>query len=59
MNWTDLLDPANGGPGEAPGYRETIESLRVDPPARRAKRKAAAKSKPAHFTSLKHGATDS
>jgi hypothetical protein len=31
MNWTALLDPANGGPGESPGYRETLAAIRAKP----------------------------
>jgi hypothetical protein len=31
MNWSSLLDPANGGPGESPGYRETLAAIRAKP----------------------------
>jgi hypothetical protein len=31
LNWTELLDPANGGPGESPGYRETLERIAERP----------------------------
>ena len=34
MNWTYLLDLANGGPGEPPGYAATVASLRSNPPTR-------------------------
>ena len=26
LNWTKLLDPANGGPGEPPGRAEAVEA---------------------------------
>jgi hypothetical protein len=57
MNWTALLDPANGGPGEAPGYRETLAAIRLDPYARAA-RKPKPEAKPARFPGLKHGASE-
>jgi hypothetical protein len=44
LNWKRLLDPGNGGPGEAPGYVETLESLR-DNPSQRQKRKTQNKPK--------------
>lgn len=28
INWAEILDPANGGPGEAPGYQEALRSAR-------------------------------
>jgi hypothetical protein len=58
MNWTALLDPANGGPGEAPGYRETLAAIR-DRPYARAARKAKAKpeAKPVRFPGMKHSAS--
>jgi hypothetical protein len=31
MDWTFLLDPANGGPGEAPGYQETLARMKAQP----------------------------
>lgn len=34
LNWTQLLDPANGGPGEPPGYQETVSELRNNPRVR-------------------------
>ena len=26
LNWSELLDPANGGPGEPPGRAEAVEA---------------------------------
>ena len=45
MNWTALLDPANGGPGEAPGYRETLARLEEQPYVKPADRPKAQKPK--------------
>jgi hypothetical protein len=30
LNWTELLDPLNGGPGEPPGRVELVEEMRVE-----------------------------
>lgn len=30
MNWGELLDPANGGPGEPPGRPELIQQLQEE-----------------------------
>ena len=54
MDWTRLLDPANGGPGESPGYKETVASLRTDPPPAKRQSKSSSKTKAAHFPALKH-----
>ena len=43
MDWTALLDPANGGPGEAPGYRETLARLEEQPYVKPADRPKAQK----------------
>jgi hypothetical protein len=56
MDWTRLLDPANGGPGEPPGYRETLAKVAANPKQPRSKK--GARSKPSTFPSLKHAAQD-
>jgi hypothetical protein len=56
MDWQRLLDPANGGPGESPGYRETMEAIAANPKQPRSKK--GARSKPSTFPSLKHAAQD-
>ena len=30
VNWSELLDPGNGGPGEPPGRPELIEQLQEE-----------------------------
>lgn len=30
MNWTELLDPLNGGPGEPPGRVELVQQLQEE-----------------------------
>jgi len=58
LDWTKLLDPANGGPGEAPGYQETLAALQATPYARAARKaKGKAKKRPAQFPALKHSAS--
>lgn len=39
MDWAKALDPKNGGPGESPGYQETLADIRANPPAPRPKKK--------------------
>ena len=31
MDWAYLLDPANGGPGETPGYQQLLVDMRANP----------------------------
>jgi len=59
LDWTKLLDPANGGPGEPPGYREAFEAAKAAPPKekKRASSKRA-KPKPNRFPSAKHASQD-
>jgi len=55
-DWARLLNPANGGPGEAPGYQDTIDQLRNNPwgnPQRRASRTKDTRDR---YPGLKHGA---
>jgi hypothetical protein len=57
MNWTQLLDPANGGPGESPGYQEALAAIRAKPYARAVRKaKGKAEKKPVQFPALKHAA---
>ena len=56
MNWTYLLDPANGGPGEPPGYKETLAKMAATPKQPRSKK--GTRSKPSIFPALKHAAQD-
>ena len=56
MDWTRLLDPANGGPGEPPGYRETLAKMAATPKQPRSKK--GSRSKPSTFPALKHAAQD-
>ena len=55
-DWTHLLDPANGGPGEAPGYQETIEQLRNNPWRNPKRRVSRTKDTRGRYPGLKHGA---
>jgi hypothetical protein len=58
VNWTALLDPANGGPGEPPGYRETLAAIRLNPYAGKRQRAVDKSSIPCANVSKtpKHGA---
>ena len=56
MDWSYLLDPANGGPGEPPGYKETLAKMAVTPKQPRSKK--GSRSKPSTFPALKHAAQD-
>ena len=40
MNWTELLNPENGGPGESPGRSEAVQYA-LDATAERKRLKAA------------------
>jgi hypothetical protein len=58
MDWTYLLDPANGGPGEPPGYRETLAKVAATPKQPKPKRSSSRTTKPAVFPSAKHASID-
>jgi hypothetical protein len=58
MNWSYLLDPANGGPGEAPGYRQVLADMRANPKQPKPKRASSRTTKPAVFPSAKHASID-
>jgi hypothetical protein len=58
MDWTRLLDPANGGPGEPPGYRETLAKVAATPKQPKPKRTSSRTKKPAVFPSAKHASID-
>ena len=38
MDWAYLLDPANGGPGEPPGYQQVLAEMRAKPKQPKPKR---------------------
>ena len=60
MDWTYLLDPANGGPGDCPGYQELLAEMRANPkqPKQKPKRTSSRTKKPAAFPSAKHASID-
>jgi hypothetical protein len=58
MDWAYLLDPANGGPGEPPGYRETLVKVAANPKQPKPKRASSRTTKPAVFPSAKHASID-
>jgi hypothetical protein len=58
MDWTRLLDPANGGPGEPPGYRETLAKVAATPKQPKPKRTSSRTKKPAVLPSVKHASID-
>lgn len=35
FDWYKLLDPANGGPGQAPGYTEAVKAVTSRPPRKK------------------------
>lgn len=46
MDWSKALDPANGGPGESPGYQETVQRIRERGPRQKKKKKPSKKTRP-------------
>ena len=58
MDWTYLLDPANGGPGEPPGYQQVLADMRANPKQPKPKRTSSRTAKPAVFPSAKHASID-
>ena len=62
MDWQYLLDPANGGPGEPPGYQELLADMRANPkqpkPKPKPKRTSSRTKKSAVFPSAKHASID-
>ena len=58
MDWTYLLDPANGGPGEPPGYQQVLADMRANPKQPKPKRTSSRTKKPAVFPSAKHASID-
>ena len=58
MDWTYLLDPANGGPGEPPGYQQVLADMRANPKQPKPKRAKSRTTKPAVFPSAKHASID-
>ena len=39
MDWAKALDPANGGPGESPGYQETVQRCKERGPRKKGTKK--------------------
>jgi hypothetical protein len=58
MDWQRLLDPANGGPGESPGYQQVLADMRANPKQPKPKRASSRTTKPAVFPSAKHASID-
>ena len=58
MDWTYLLDPANGGPGEPPGREQLLADMRANPKQPKPKRAKSRTTKPAVFPSAKHASID-
>ena len=58
MDWAYLLDPANGGPGETPGYQQLLAEMRAKPKQPKPKRTKSRTAKPAVFPSAKHASID-
>ena len=58
MDWTYLLDPANGGPGEPPGYQQVLADMRANPKQPKPKHPRSRTAKPAVFPSVKHASID-
>ena len=44
-DWSRILDPWAGGPGEPPGFRETVERIRERGPKQKPARKSKTKKK--------------
>ena len=58
MDWTYLLAPANGGPGEPPGRDLVLDEMRAKPKQPKPKRTKSRTAKPAVFPSAKHASID-
>ena len=58
MDWTYLLDHANGGPGEPPGYQQLLAEMLANPKQPKPKRTKSRTAKPAAFPSAKHASID-
>ena len=58
MDWTYLLDPANGGPGEPPDRAQVLAEMRANPKQPKPKRTKSRTTKPAVFPSAKHASID-
>ena len=58
MDWAYLLDPANGGPGETPGYQQLLAEMLANPKQPKPKRTKSRTAKPAVFPSAKHASVD-
>jgi len=58
MDWTRLLLPEHGGPGESPGYQQVLADMRANPKQPKPKRASSRTTKPAVFPSAKHASID-